>query len=403
MKKNRRTIIFLIICFVVLFILQYSAPKPIDWRPTYKYNDKIPYGVEALYKTLPLLFPKQAIKNADVPIYNTLVNQSMTNTSYIIINQQFDPDKLGVQHLLNFVKNGNTAFIAANYFGDLFRDTLKFDTSILFGVPIKKDSLKVKFSWQESINLNFYNPLLKSKNGYTIEILSNTYFSSFDTANVEIIGNVNQKEVNFIKIHFGKGDFFILTSPEAFINYNFVNQENSEYVSKALSYVPKQKIIWDEYYKMKTVKEQDEVSVIMSKSPLATAYYLLIGSILLLMLIGIKRKQRIIPVIEPFRNTTLDFVNTIGTLYYQNGTHKDIAVKQINHFLSFIHTTFRVDIGVFDTPMITKVANRSGVEAEKISRLFNLITTLKAKQTINEHELLQLNLMIEDFYKQNKR
>jgi hypothetical protein len=405
MKKNRRTIFFLISCFVVLFILQYTSPKPIDWRPTYKRSDKIPYGTAALYQVLPLLFPNQSVKNSSISIYNSLVNKPMNNTNYIIINQQFEPDKLDVQKLLDFVKNGNTAFIAANYFGQQFKDTLKLETALLFDTPVltKKDSTKKKFSWQQSTNLNFYNPVLKNKNGYTIETLENTYFYSFDTVKIKAIGSVNDTAINFIKIPFGKGDFFILSSPEAFINYNFVNKEKSEYVSKALSYLPQQNIIWDEYYKTGNVKEEDELTVIMSKPALAAAYYLLIISLLLFILIGIKRKQRIIPVIEPLRNTTLDFVNTIGTLYYQNGTHKDISEKQINHFLSFIHSSFRVDITEFNTLMINKVANRSGIEPERIAKLFNFITNIRNKQSINEHELLQLNSMIEDFYKQNKR
>lgn len=407
MKRNKKPLFFLICCFVILLVLQLITPKPIDWRPTYKRKDKIPYGMNAFYTTLPLLFPNQPIENKAVSIYNSLINQSYKKTTYVIINQRFSPDKLDVRELLNFVEDGNTVFIASSYFNEVFRDTMKFEVTYFYNTSEWADEDttqgKKKFDWQECVNLNFYNPLLKREKGYTIATTENSYFYSFDTVHAKVLGNVNRTRANFIKIHFGKGDFFISTSPEAFINYNFVNKENAEYASKVLSYLPQQHIIWDDYYKKGNVREGDALTVIMSKPALATAYHLLIGSVLLFILIGIKRKQRIIPVIEPFKNSTLDFVTTIGTLYYQNGSHKEIAEKQINHFLSFIHGTFRVDISQFDNQMISKVANRSGIEPEKVNRIFTLISLIRSKREINEHELLQLNAMIEDFYKQNRR
>lgn len=407
--KNKRVVLFMFGCLLVLFFLEYtlSLRQPIDWKPSYKKNDKIPYGMEAFYKTLPFLFPNQSIENTTLSIYNSLSNKTIVKTNYVIINAQFEPDKLDTRELLNFVKEGNTVFIASNYFGNEFKDSLKFETTVLFNAPEIKETdtfnIKKIFSWQESVNLNFYNPALKNEKGYTIVGFENSFFSSFDTLNTTALGNVDGKHVNFIKLHFGKGDFLILTSPETFTNYNFVNKENAEYVSKALSYLPQQKIIWDEYYKIGKVKEGDALTVILSKPALASAYYLLMSSIVIFVLIGIKRKQRIIPVIEPVKNTTLDFVTTIGTLYYQNGTHKEIAEKQINHFLSFIHSTFRVDIAQLDTQMISKISNRSGIELEKVSRLFDFIKSIREKDQLSERELLQLNAMIEDFYKQNKR
>jgi hypothetical protein len=119
--------------------------------------------------------------------------------------------------------------------------------------------------------------------------------------------------------------------------------------------------------------------------------------------LGIKRRQRIIPIIEPLRNTTLDFVDTIGTLYYQQGSHKEIAEKHISYFLSFLRSSFRMITTVYDDVFITRLSERSGIEKDKIKNLFNYISYIKAKQSIHEQELLQLNRMIEDFYKLNKR
>jgi len=141
----------------------------------------------------------------------------------------------------------------------------------------------------------------------------------------------------------------------------------------------------------------------MSHAPLATAYYLALFSLLAFILIGIKRRQRIIPVIAPVSNTTLDFVSTIGTLYYQQGSHKEISEKQIQYFLAYIRSAFRLTTVDFDEHFIQKLSGLSGIEQTKVKGLINFISYVKAKSQLHEQELLQLNKMIEEFYSLNKR
>ncbi len=407
LKGNRKYIFFLVICLSVLILLQIITPKPINWNLSYMKKDKNPYGTSALYELLPFVFPHSKIEDAKVPLYNSLNNAHLKNTNYIIINDQFDPDKLDVRELLNFVKQGNSVFISANYISERLADTLKLETTIFFdNVLIVKDTSynEENQGWQQKSTINFYNPLLKYPGGYVARVMESTYFSSFDTTAVTVLGNANGKKVNFIKMPFGKGNLFLHTTPEIFINYNFLDENRSDYAAKALSYLPVQNILWDEYYKSgKVAENNNSLRVLLSHKALSTAYFVLMFSILLFIVLGIKRKQRIIPVIEPLRNTTLDFVNTIGTLYYQQGSHKEIADKQINYFLAFLRSSFRLTTTVYDDIFITKLSERSGIERDKIKGLMNYISYLKIKPQIHEQELLQLNSMIEDFYKLNKR
>jgi hypothetical protein len=121
------------------------------------------------------------------------------------------------------------------------------------------------------------------------------------------------------------------------------------------------------------------------------------------MIIGAKRKQRIIPVIEPLRNTTLDFVDIVGTLYYQAGNHKNIADKKITFFLEYIRSSFQVKTTLYDDIFIERISNLSGVDKQKVHDLFYYFSDITFKQSITQQQLLKLNKMIEDFYKENKR
>jgi hypothetical protein len=406
LKGNRRYIFFLIICLAVLVVLQVITPKPVNWKVSYMRKDKIPYGTSAIYEMLPFLFPRSSVTDVKVPLYNSLNEKTYNNTNYIIINDQFEPDKLDIRQLLDFVKKGNTVFISSNYSSEELQDTLKYGTTVFFDEHMyEPDSVSDKnvYGLQQESKINFYNPLLKDTKGYVSKVMENTYFSSFDTAAVTILGNVNGNKINFIKMPFGKGNFFIHTTPEVFINYNFLDERRSVYAAKVFSHLPVQNVLWDEYYKSGKVRDTSPLRVIMDHKALSTAYFVLLFSILIFIVLGIKRRQRIIPIIEPLRNTTLDFVDTIGTLYYQQGSHKEIAEKHISYFLSFLRSSFRMITTVYDDVFITRLSERSGIEKDKIKNLFNYISYIKAKQSIHEQELLQLNRMIEDFYKLNKR
>ena len=54
------------------------------------------------------------------------------------------------------------------------------------------------------------------------------------------------------------------------------------------------------------------------------------------MIFNAKRRQRVVPIINPLPNTTLDFTKTIGNLYYQEGNHQNIVDKKIIYFLEKI-------------------------------------------------------------------
>lgn len=394
-------------CFTLLIVLQWLSPKPINWNLSYIKKDKIPFGTSALYEALPTLFPSQTITNASLPIYNILDQQGIHNHNYIIINNVFKPDTLDTRELLKFAAEGNTVFVAANYFDGKFADSLKLETDNYFnlGTNFNKDSVAInKITNQyDTVKINFSNPSLKNSINYSyIKGFDGTYLKSFDTLRSKVLGLTNAKEINFISIKMGKGQIFINTNPEAFSNYHFVST-NMSYVFGTLSCMPNQSIIWDEYYKAGNDKTDSPLRVIFNNPLLRNAYYLLLLSLIVFIFFGIKRKQRIIPIIEPYRNTTLQFVDIVGTLYYQAGNHKNVADKKITYFLEFIRSTFQVKTTIYDDLFIERISNLSGIEKQKVHDLFYYFSDLSIKQTISQQELLKLNRLIEEFHRVSKR
>lgn len=407
-KGNRKYIFILALCFSILFVIQLITPKPINWKLSYMKKDKIPFGTSALYKVLPILFPGQEISPESYPVYNVLSDKEPVHTNYIIINETFQPDELDTRELLEFAHRGNKVFIAANYFSGKLADTLKLKTDNFFdlGNTFSNDSAALTqiYKPQDSVSINFVNPALTAKKGYSFTRgFENSYFSSFDTSLVTVLGKNSKEEINFIKLNWGKGEFYICTVPEAFTNYHFVNEFNNDYACKAISYLPIQDVIWDEHYKTGNVTTDSPLRVIFEQPALRTAYFVTIVSLFLFMIIGIKRRQRIIPVIEPLKNTTLQFVDVVGTLYYQTGDHKNIADKKMQYFLEYVRTAFQVKTTLYDDGFIDRISNLSGIERQKVHTLFYYFAELNVRGTISQEELLKLNKMIEEFHRENKR
>ncbi len=407
LKGNRIYLIILALCFTALILLQVFAPKQIDWSISYTGKAKIPYGTSALYSMLPVIFQSQNITNTKLPLYNTLNKKSIQNHNYIIINNVFKPDTLDTRELLKFVANGNSVFISANYFEGKFADTLNLKTDNYFdlGNITKNDSLAFSTIYKphDTVKINFTSSSLKNSTYYTYKKgMEGTYLNSFDTAQSTVLGYNDYKKINYIKFKIGKGQIFINTLPEAFSNYHFVST-NYSYVYKALSYLPYQSTIWDEYYKAGNEKSNNPLRVIFNNPLLLKAYYLLILSLILFMIFGAKRKQRIIPIVAPFKNTTLEFVDIVGKLYYQTGNHKNIADKKITYFLEYIRTAFQTKTTIYDDAFIMRIVNLSGIEEQKVHELFYYFSDLSIKAAITQQELLKLNRMIEEFHKQSKR
>ncbi|MGB3947237.1 MAG: DUF4350 domain-containing protein [Bacteroidia bacterium] len=388
-------------------MLQIYTPKPIDWSLSYSKNAKKPFGTSALHEMLTHIFPNQIIIDSKRPLYNTLIENTSTNQNLIIINSEFNPDTLDTRELLKFVARGNTIFIAANYFDEKFADTLKIATTNIYETPkqTNNDTLAIPnfYKSYDTLKTNFVNLNLKNDTSYVyVKGIEGTFFKTIDSGKSIVLGEDEKGNINFIKTSIGKGNIFIHTVPEVYSNYHFVNK-NYSYVYKALSYLPNQKTIWDEYYKIDNVESDSPLRVIFANPLLLKAYYLLLLSLILFIIFGIKRKQRIIPVIEPYQNTTLKFIDIVGTLYFQTGNHKNIADKKINYFLEFIRTTFKTKTTIYDDAFLSKISAISGVDFQQNKDLFYYIAELSNKEKVTEYELLKLNTLIEIFHTANQR
>ncbi len=389
-RSNIKFIIPLIITLIILTIIKIVEPEELDWAKSFATKDKIPYGGYIIYNIVPNLFPGNEVVLKELPIYNILKNNFYYGTNYIFINSYFSPDRLDTEYLLRYAAEGNDIFISAfGIYGNL------------------ADSLKVKtfdeFFSDDSVNINFTLPEVKSEKGYSY-FMGNfeNYFSEFDTALVQVLGRNDKGNVNFIRIKYGEGNFFLNTVPLAFTNYHILNSENNEYVYKALSHLPVQQTFWDDYYKDGNKYTASSLQYIISQQSLKWAYYIILVTVVLFILFYGRRKQRIIPVIPPLTNSTVEFVETVGNLYFQQKDYKNIAEKKISFFLDHIRNKYFIKTSSFDEEIIQKIADKSSLSTGKVKSIMREIEKINQNQKITEEDLVNINYQIEKFYERTK-
>jgi len=244
---------------------------------------------------------------------------------------------------------------------------------------------------------------VKSEKGYSyFRGNFENYFSEYDTTLVQVLGKNKSGNVNYLRIKYGKGNFFLNTVPLAFTNYHLLNSNNNEYVYKALSHLPVQKTFWDDYYKDGNKYTASTLQYIMFQQSLKWAYFIILVSVVLFIFFYGRRKQRIIPVIPPLTNTTVEFVETVGNLYYQQKDYKNIAEKKISFFLDFIRNKYFVKTSSIDEETIQKIADKSSLSTEKIKSILREIEKINHSQKITEEDLVNINHQIENFYERTK-
>lgn len=389
MKKDIKYIIFLSVLLGAYLFIQLSAKKPRNWFFSLDNTSKEPYGTTVLYELLPSVF--SSVRVTDKTIYE--LRDSLKSTDNIfILARSFDPGKEDLNALLALANKGNNVFLSAETFGQNLKDTLHFNVYYNFFAMAafrERDSLYIRFNHKLNSSSDtvtrYYFKTINQENSFT------EY--SRDSSSVFTVSQNNS--VNTLRMPYGKGQIFISSVPAVFTNI-YTLGANQKFASKLLSAMPNTRLVWFESYQVGHRELSTPLRYILTTEPLAWAYYLCLFSILIFILFEVRRKQRAIPIIKPLTNTSLEFAQTIGTLYFQRGDHRNIAEKRIHYFYDYVRTHFYLT--GHETDFIERLSLKSLKPLVQVEALVNSIITCQQAKSMSINQLTDLNKKIEAFY-----
>jgi hypothetical protein len=380
-KKTLGFIALLLTIFISLAFLQSKSEVEVDWTPTFNIESKSPYGLYIFDKELESLFPEKVKRVYETPFTHFDSTSKGASSNYLLVlplNTEIDDPS--AQKMLAKVRSGAKIFIAAQKFPSILCDSLAFES---------------KFYRKSEYNLNTGQLTPAS-------LERNYHFTTVDPSKTKILTSTktDSLRVTGIEIVHGKGTFYLYANPYAFTNYHLLkSREKQNHVAYLMGYLNEKPVKWFTYYNFTENRINSPLRFIAENESLRVAWTLTWVSFVLMMIFRSRRIQRIIPELPKNRNTTVDFVRTIGLLYYSQKNHTDLVKKKIIYFFDRIKTDYFLQTDVLDEHFQRKLSRKSGKSEDEIKTLITLILDLNDdNKSITKNDLIELNNLLDTFF-----
>lgn len=371
-------------------------------KETFSKTDKKPFGAYIAFRQLETMFYRNTVRTARRSFDKTWKDVTDTASLYVCIAPSVLVNSEEVDAMMDYVNSGNDLFISASRIDEALLKRAGCELNYHPGLPDER------FQLMQSTYL-LAPPTGPPQYAYYYYAFQN-YFSGIDNRDTKVIGvNDNGKPDYIVHFH-GRGRLFLHCDPRAFSNYFLMQQDNYKYLQTAMGYTIgyPDHLYWDDYYNKLTYRKKSQdannesfssLGEIMKHPPLAAAFWLAVTLLLLYILFGIKRRQRMIEVIRPNENTTVTFTETIGRLYLQKKDNKNVAAKMITYFNEYIRNTYFLNTSLINTDFIMTLSRKSGVPFNKVESLYRAIHHAHNNPDLDDYQLLSLNEQIQNFYK----
>lgn len=429
---------WLIVIGALLLIAAVSIPyllsDPEDqfaWSEDYGPESDQPYGGQVLKSMLEHHKGDDFVFMPDT-IYHTMDTLSITSpATYFYYGRTLYLDSAELASVLDFVSKGNKAFISSKQFNWPLFDTLfhqstpvywnedfdhsnnwsvndyvqtAHDTSIFINYGLNQEHelkwLYYKEVWQHRWAY-FYDTELATGD-YATELGSFNYGSDYDYT-------------NFVSIPFGEGEFLLHTTPEAFTNYHMLDSAGFAYSKEVLAHLNTGTLLWDEHNRFPTYNDprprdpnegESPLSFIQSEPALRAALYVILLFVVLYLILGLRRKQKAIPVLIPNDNTSIEFSEVVSQLYLNKRDHRKLGLLKMKLF----HATVLERYGIrppgkaqeeIDT-YAKRISIKSNIPKQHLDELMDTYRELTIIFNVDNALLVRFHKQLEYFYQNRK-
>ncbi len=352
MNKERRIYILLGVLFMLYVLIQYYAPTPRVWMPTYDIDDKDPYGAFILGERLSDLY------KGEVTFSNTTLYEHRNEAgNVLILTENFSPSETDLNELFERLELGHSVLIAATQFGKNLQDSLELKTTVEDQrlIPIFSDSVIVSFNDRQQ---DYSDALVLGE------------FMDLGTS-WEVLARTNQPVL--IKRNVGGGELILCSVPLLFSNYGLM--QDSDFAAYALSQMDDTGVNYTQYYHQGRQGSTSPFRYILTESALSWALYLTLITLVCFLVINSRRKQRPIPIINPPENTTVHFIKTMGALFFREKKNVKAAQKLAAYFFLDLQKRYFVK-PAFTEKYYHFISSKTGLEKAEVIRTFEQIESL---------------------------
>ena len=417
--------------------------KKINWAVTLQPQDKNPYGAYLCYHTLDKYFPGAHIETLPKQfkydnIDDKMMNGDDSSSLLILTGIQFYLTESELNKLIAFAKKGNEVMIFSNIIDSKIENRFGFENFPVASVLNPISAINPGKVNENILCLNAPDSTLYGYNGRTIQgyfsfqnhidtnkqgsnlkydKLSDNTYSDTEKYVSDTIGIVNSKNTNnlfqqadipkvapnLIRYKVGEGHISFHAAPLVLSNYFLLQGNNINYLDGIWQSVPNNinRIYWNSYEKR--YLEYHSILYMLQFPAIRWAFWLAVLGLLFYVIFEGKRRQRIVPIINPVENSSVSFVETIGRLYYNKGNQQNLAEKMVLHFLEWVRNTYNLNTNELNEQFILQLSKRSGQPENMVRNLLEMIHEVRLGSVIiDDAYLYQLYNNIQQFYKNHK-
>jgi hypothetical protein len=447
MKSSRNFLFAMLVLFVLFCLLQVNLPKKFVWSPTFSHVDKQPLGCFVFDSVLTQSLPN-GYHVTKKTFFQLDQEHAKEKISVLMVVDQQNLKQLDVKYLCNIARRGGKVMVVASSSFDDGRNTdtvvvdelertfkVKIEDGLYFslrgilaGLKAHDNDMYDTIYWNNRETMYaaqsyrmFYNmvggtlfvdsvPKVK-RLAYTLSTAGYDYkydslyvgdFTRFDTIvdkkeRIERIDTFAIKKIpTAVSVPYGKGEVIFVSSPLLFTNYGMLEGNTFVYIFRLMSYLADLPVYRTEAY-VKTdamlVAEQSPFREFIKRPPLRWALYLALLGVVLFMIFTARRRQRVIPIMSKPANRSLEFIQLIGTLYYQRKDHVDLVRKKFKLFAEELRKTAGVDISDVNTDdrEYLLLAEKTGMNSDRLKKVIRQIRlVLHSEGNISVEEMRSL-------------
>ncbi len=249
----------------------------------------------------------------------------------------------------------------------------------------------------------------------TEEVYVYEEYEYYDEATVEdfpvpqykALSTLKDNRTCLIEIQLGEGVIYLHSAPVLFTNSQLDKPEIFDHINTFWSDLDYENVYWDQlrYQFLNDTQNRSDPDVsyfkyIYDNRALKSAFITLLVGLFIFILVGVKRKYIAVPVVEPLRNSSIDFAKTIARLYWLKPNHKVIALKKVNMFLYDVRSRYGLPTHNVDEKFRHKLIAKSGIQEKYVNRLFDAYILARNSNRLHEDVLIRISQTI-NYIKRN--
>ncbi|MGB0176251.1 MAG: DUF4350 domain-containing protein [Owenweeksia sp.] len=395
---DRRNIALIILGLLMLFSMIYLDQPETSWVETFRSGDKQPYGGKALHELMEARDTESEIKSAHNTVYELVNEQGITEENLLIVASYLSFDQADWMALKDYVESGHTVLVASRSLGDSAETELGLKLGRRLGFnpdSIMKGNLK-----EPLLKCGFKQATYPSGPFMIPESAVLNYLEPDTSAEHKVWARNEDGQALFIQYPMGEGSLFVSSNPLLLTNIYCLDTAVSGFSAGLLSVFPEgENIVHIEYYQAGRMESSSPLRFILSQAPLRWAFYLTFITLVLFIVFEAKRKQRIIPIQEPVRNTSLEFTETLGQLYYTaRKDHANIIRKRVQYFQQYLAKRYSISSKNTGEEAVAEMARRTGKDPEKLNKLLTMVECVKQGDRMGDDFLMKLEVLLYWFY-----